>query len=135
LPRRLCRGGLDRGLRAARPSASRSDPPGWCSAGITPNEGPEYLVVPKRVAAHAFGFELVRDVQPGEAIFIDESGTFHSRQCAAKPVRAPCIFEYVYLARPTRFIDGVSCTRAGCTWAGIFGEDQAHRLPAWESMS
>src|SRR3979490_3240239 len=64
------------------------------------DEGPEYLVASESVALTAFGFELVRDVLRGEAIFIAESGTFNSRQCAAKPVLAPCIFEYVYLARP-----------------------------------
>jgi amidophosphoribosyltransferase len=72
------------------------------------DEGPEYLVASESVALTAFGFELVRDVQPGEAVFIDEGGTFHSRQCAAKPVLAPCIFEYVYLARPDSVIEGVS---------------------------
>ncbi len=71
-------------------------------------EGPEYLVASESVALTAFGFELVRDVAPGEAIFIEEGGTFHNRQCAAKPVLAPCIFEYVYLARPDSVMDGVS---------------------------
>lgn len=72
------------------------------------NEGPEYLVASESVALTPFGFEVVRDVLPGEAIFVDESGTFHSRQCAAKPLLAPCIFEYVYLARPDSVIDGAS---------------------------
>ncbi len=72
------------------------------------DEGPEYLVASESVALTAFGFELVRDVLPGEAIFIDEGGTFNSRQCAAKPVLAPCIFEYVYLARPDSVMDAVS---------------------------
>ena len=71
-------------------------------------EGPEYLVASESVALTAFGFELMRDVQPGEAVFIDEAGKFNNRQCAAKPVLAPCIFEYVYLARPDSVIDGVS---------------------------
>jgi amidophosphoribosyltransferase len=71
-------------------------------------EGPEYLVASESVALAAFGFELMRDVMPGEAIFIDEGGKFNSRQCAAKSVLAPCIFEYVYLARPDSVIDGVS---------------------------
>lgn len=72
------------------------------------NEGPEYLVASESVALTPFGFEVVRDVLPGEAIFVDESGTFHSRQCADKPLLAPCIFEYVYLARPDSVIDGAS---------------------------
>ena len=72
------------------------------------DEGTEYLIASESVALTAFGFELMRDVLPGEAVFIDESGKFNSRQCAAKPVLAPCIFEYVYLARPDSVIDGVS---------------------------
>ena len=72
------------------------------------DEGPEYLVASESVALTAFGFELMRDVMPGEAVFIDEGGKFNSRQCAAKSVLAPCIFEYVYLARPDSIIDGVS---------------------------
>lgn len=72
------------------------------------DEGTEYLVASESVALTAFGFELMRDVLPGEAIFIDEGGKFNSRQCAAKSVLAPCIFEYVYLARPDSVIDGVS---------------------------
>jgi amidophosphoribosyltransferase len=72
------------------------------------DEGPEYLVASESVALTAFGFELMRDVMPGEAVFIDEGGKFNSRQCAAKPILAPCIFEYVYLARPDSVIDGVS---------------------------
>jgi amidophosphoribosyltransferase len=72
------------------------------------DEGTEYLIASESVALTAFGFEVTRDVLPGEAIFIDESGKFNSRQCAAKSVLAPCIFEYVYLARPDSVIDGVS---------------------------
>jgi amidophosphoribosyltransferase len=70
--------------------------------------GKEYLVASESVALTAFGFELVRDVAPGEAIFMDEGGHFHSRQCAANPQLYPCIFEYVYLARPDSVMDGVS---------------------------
>jgi len=76
------------------------------------DEGPEYLVASESVALTPFGFELVRDVQPGEAVFVDEGGTFYSRQCATNPVLAPCIFEYVYLARPDSVIEGVSVYEA-----------------------
>ncbi len=71
-------------------------------------EGKEYLVASESVALSAFGFQLERDVAPGEAIFVDEQGRFHSRQCAQNPVLAPCIFEFVYLARPDSIIDGAS---------------------------
>ena len=75
-------------------------------------QGPEYLAASESVALNAFGFEPVRDVAPGEAIFVDESGTLHTRQCAEKTVLAPCIFEYVYLARPDSVMDGVSVYEA-----------------------
>jgi amidophosphoribosyltransferase len=45
---------------------------------------------------------VLRDVAPGEAIFVDQTGKFHARQCAANPLLRPCIFEFVYLARPIR---------------------------------
>ncbi len=73
----------------------------------TPN-GPEYLVASESVALDTLGFERVRDVEPGEAILIDRDGNLHSRQCAESPSLNPCIFEYVYLARPDSVIDGVS---------------------------
>ncbi|MBW7900463.1 MAG: amidophosphoribosyltransferase [Rhodocyclaceae bacterium] len=71
-------------------------------------EGTEYLVASESVALDTLGFSVVRDVEPGEAIFIDLSHQLHTRQCAQQPVYSPCIFEYVYLARPDSVIDGVS---------------------------
>ena len=70
--------------------------------------GAEYLVASESVALDTLGFELVRDVEPGEAIFIDQDCNFYSRQCAANPQHNPCIFEFVYLARPDSVIDGIS---------------------------
>jgi amidophosphoribosyltransferase len=60
------------------------------------------------VALEGLGFRLVRDVQPGEAIFIDLQGNFYARQCAQAPQLMPCVFEYVYFARPDSVIDGAS---------------------------
>jgi amidophosphoribosyltransferase len=60
------------------------------------------------VALDSLGFEVVRDVAPGEAIFIDQDGHFYSQQCAAEASLNPCIFEFVYLARPDSVIDGIS---------------------------
>src|SRR6478609_2712937 len=71
-------------------------------------KGTEYIVASESVALDVLGFKLVRDVEPGEAIFIDMDGNFYSRQCAENPKLTPCIFEYVYLARPDSVIDGVS---------------------------
>ena len=72
------------------------------------DKGAEYLVASESVALDTLGFDLVRDVEPGEAIFIDQEGNFYSRQCAANPQHNPCIFEFVYLARPDSVIDGIS---------------------------
>jgi amidophosphoribosyltransferase len=70
--------------------------------------GVDYLVASESVALDTLGFELVRDVAPGEAILIHEDGSFHSCLCASRGSLNPCIFEYVYLARPDSLIDGVS---------------------------
>src|SRR5574343_116240 len=71
-------------------------------------EGPEWMVASENVALDVLGFKRVRDVEPGEAILIDADGNFHSRQCAARTTYAPCMFEFVYLARPDSLIDGIS---------------------------
>jgi len=70
--------------------------------------GDEYLVSSESVALDTLGFEIMRDIAPGEAVLIEINGTFHARQCASERVFAPCIFEYVYLARPDSVMDGVS---------------------------
>ena len=74
---------------------------------VTPM-GTEFMVASESVALDALGFELMRDVGPGEAILIDQGGNFYSRMCAPQASLSPCIFEYVYLARPDSLIDGIS---------------------------
>lgn len=76
------------------------------------NAGTEYLVASESVALEGLGFRFVRDVIPGEAIFIDVDGNLSSQQCADNPVLNPCAFEFVYLARPDSVIDGASVYHA-----------------------
>jgi len=71
-------------------------------------QGYEYMVASESVALDSLGFQVVRDVAPGEAIFIDQDGVFYSRQCIPSATLNPCIFEFVYLARPDSVIDGIS---------------------------
>ena len=71
-------------------------------------DGEEFMLASESVALDLLGFELVRDVAPGEAIFIDESGALHVHQCVPSRGLHPCIFEHVYLARPDSIMDEVS---------------------------
>ncbi|WP_126241334.1 amidophosphoribosyltransferase [Burkholderia gladioli] len=70
-------------------------------------QGVEWMLASESVAVEGIGFEFVRDVAPGEAIFIGQDGSFHSQQCAENPSLNPCMFEWVYLARPDSCLDGV----------------------------
>jgi len=79
-----------------------------CIGRIDTSKGPEWMIASESVALEGLGFTFVRDVNPGEAIYIDLDGNFSSRQCVADAVLTPCIFEYVYMARPDSTIDGVT---------------------------
>jgi amidophosphoribosyltransferase len=88
--------------------------------------GNEYLVASESVALDALGFRFLRDLEPGEAIYVDLAGNFHSRQCADDPRLVPCIFEYVYLARPDSVLDGTSVYEARLRLGG----ELAHKIRA-----
>lgn len=74
--------------------------------------GKEYAVASESVAFDILGFRLLRDVRPGEAVLLTPDGELHACQCAEPAVHAPCIFEYVYLARPDSMIEDVSVYKA-----------------------
>lgn len=87
-------------------------------------DGDEYVAASESVAIDALGFDRLRDVEPGEAVFIDMAGHFHARQCAENVEHSPCIFEYVYFARPDSIIDGISVYKARLR----MGEKLAQRM-------
>jgi len=74
--------------------------------------GPEYMLASESVALQASGYDLVADLKPGEAIYIDNEGNIHLKQCAEVSALHPCIFEYVYLARPDSIIDDIYVYKA-----------------------
>ncbi|MGQ7274796.1 amidophosphoribosyltransferase [Marinobacter sp. V034] len=74
--------------------------------------GTEYMIASESVALNAAGFRLVRDIAPGEAVYIETDGTIYTQQCAEKPHLVPCIFEHVYFARPDTILDKVSVYKA-----------------------
>lgn len=71
-------------------------------------QGTAYMIASESVALDALGFELIRDIAPGEAVYIDVEGNLHTRQCATAPRLSPCIFELVYFARPDSIMDNIS---------------------------
>ena len=74
--------------------------------------GIEYMIASESVALDVVGFELIRDVQPGEAVYLDMQGQLHTRICAENTQLSPCIFEHVYLARPDSIMDGINIYHA-----------------------
>jgi amidophosphoribosyltransferase len=92
--------------------------------------GVEFLIASESVALDALGYTIMRDVAPGEAVLVDQSGNLYNRQCAENASLNPCIFEYVYLARPDSVIDGISVyetrSRMGVSLAGKILREVGH---------
>jgi amidophosphoribosyltransferase len=93
------------------------------------DKGTEYMVASESVAVDILDFELVRDVEPGECVFIDHDGNFHAQQCAENPVKSPCIFEYVYFARPDSMMDGISVHKSRMRMGTMLAEKIKREFP------
>lgn len=91
-------------------------------------QGVEWMFASESVAIEGIGFEFVRDVAPGEAIFIDTEGKLHSRLCADNAILSPCIFEYVYFARPDSSIDGVNVYNCRLRMGELLAQKLAREL-------
>jgi len=76
------------------------------------DKGTEYMISSESVALDVQNFELIGDIAPGEAVFVSQGGSLHTKQCAENPTYSTCIFEYVYLARPDSIIDDVLVYKA-----------------------
>jgi amidophosphoribosyltransferase len=100
-----------------------------CFGVLETDLGTEFMVASESVALEGMGFRLVRDVAPGEAIFIDFDQRFYSMQCADNPTLNPCIFEYVYLARPDSLMDGVSVYSARLRLGEYLAEQVRAQVP------
>jgi len=87
-------------------------------------DGRQVMLASESVAIEGTGHQVLRDVAPGEAIFVNAEGTVHARQCAENPRHYPCMFEFVYLARPDSVMDGISVYQARLN----LGQTLAQRL-------
>ena len=103
-----------------------------CYGVMETEHGTEYMVASESVALEGLGFRFVRDVAPGEAVFIDLDGNFHAQQCAESPSLNPCIFEYVYFARPDSIMDGVSVYSARLRMGEYLAERIAREVRSGE---
>jgi amidophosphoribosyltransferase len=100
-----------------------------CLGSRDSEAGPEWMIASESVALEGCGFRLVRDIAPGEAVFVDMNGHLASRQCATSTRHVPCAFEYVYFARPDSTLDGVSVYAARLRMGEYLAEHVASALP------
>jgi amidophosphoribosyltransferase len=91
--------------------------------------GRDYMLASESVALDQAGYRRLRDVGPGEAVFVDGQGRMHSQQCAESPNYTPCIFEYVYFARPDSIIDNISVYKARMRMGELLAEKIRNERP------
>jgi amidophosphoribosyltransferase len=95
-------------------------------------DGPEYMVASESVALEGLGFRFLRDVRPGEAIFVDLEGNLYNQQCAENPRLNPCAFEFVYFARPDSVMDGASVYATRLKMGEYLADKIKRQLPSGE---
>ena len=95
----------------------------------TTEAGAEYAIASESVALDILGFERMRDVAPGEGVVVTARGELHTRQCAEQQQHAPCIFEYVYFARPDSMIENISVHKARMRMGVTLGEKILRERP------
>ncbi len=100
-----------------------------CLGSVETPQGKEWMVASESVALEGSGFSFERDVAPGEAIFISLDGKISSRLCSEGKKHAPCIFEYVYFARPDSVIEGVSVYGSRLRMGEYLADKLARTLP------
>jgi amidophosphoribosyltransferase len=88
------------------------DPFGIRPLCISRSENGTVMIASESVSLEGTGQKLERNLAPGEAVFVDLQGQVHAKQCAEQPRLNPCIFEFVYLARPDSVLDGISVYQA-----------------------
>lgn len=92
--------------------------------------GDEWVVASESLVLESGGYEIVRDVEPGEAVLISPDGWLYSRQCATNPRLVPCSFEYIYLARPDSVLSGISVYDARLRLGDVLAEQIAAEIPS-----
>ncbi|MCB1273319.1 MAG: amidophosphoribosyltransferase [Leucobacter sp.] len=96
----------------------------------SPTGKDEWVVASESLVLESGGYEIVRDLEPGEAVLISPDGWMYSRQCARNPRLVPCSFEYIYLARPDSVMNGISVYDARLRLGDVLAEQVAAEIPA-----
>lgn len=96
------------------------------------NDAGEVMIASESVALEGTGHKLVRDIAPGEALFVELDGTIHTEQCANAARLHPCVFEYVYLARPDSVMDGISVYQARVNMGDTLAQRVISTVPPTE---
>ena len=89
----------------------------------------EFMIASETATLDILGFELLRDIEPGEACYVTEKGELHLQQCAEQFTHTPCIFEYIYLARPDSVLDKISVYKARLSMGEALAETVLSRFP------